>query len=245
MTAMRSCPAAIVSARTRWSRGVSSSRKPVTSPAARSFDDAVHACTRCHEHVDDVRHPEDAGVQQCRSTGNAARVVRRDRLDVRPGLDQHTGDIGVAVARCGNECRLTVFRIAVHARARSEQHTCNIAGALDVLRQPEPFGVEPQHRDIAERCRTEWMIAPVLELRQRELGALGEKRADSPEIAAREGVPPLDRGGKRGPVREVVTPGERVAVAGVRGQVVQPGWSEPGGKTGHGYMPIAWYPLST
>ena len=79
----------------------------------------------------------------------------------------------------------------------------------------------------------------------RELGPLGEERADSPEIATRERIAPLDSGGKRAPVREVVAPGERVAVAGVRGQVVQIGWSEPGGKIGHDYMPIAWYPLST
>jgi hypothetical protein len=51
---------------------------------------------RRDQHVDHARHTEHGGVQKCRTTRDAARVIGGAGFDVGPSVDEHAGNFRIA-----------------------------------------------------------------------------------------------------------------------------------------------------
>ena len=89
------------------------------------FLDAADARTGGDEGVEHRRHAEDRGVQQRSPAGHAAGVGRRERLQVGAGGDELACDVGVAVARRGDQGRLAILGLTVDGGSGGEQRTCD------------------------------------------------------------------------------------------------------------------------
>ena len=149
-------------------------------------------------------------MQEGAATGDAARRGRGERIEVGAGLDEHTRDVRVAVARGRHEGRLLVALLAVRRCAGRDQRTRNVAGAGQIVRQPQATGVEADHRDVVERSDVR-MIAPVPHRLDRTLGVGLEHGLDPREVAAVQRLAPLYLAYEACPVGEAILGCEGIA----------------------------------